>query len=298
MDYCIGIDLGGTKIEIIALTPSSDVLFRYRVPTPQGNYQATLDAICSLIERAESNIKHPTRSIGIGIPGAISRETGLIKNANSTCLIGHSLDKDLSDRLQRPIKIANDADCFALSEAVDGSGKDYNSVFGVILGTGVGGGIVINKQLLSGPNSICGEWGHNSLPRINELDGVGRDCYCGKQDCIETFLSGPGFTTHYNDSTFSQLDTESIWELAKTGDKSAIEHCELYIEQLAKALSSVINILDPEVIVLGGGLSNQSDIYQKLPERLAQYVFSDSMNTPILKARFGDSSGVRGAAWL
>ncbi|WP_415890372.1 ROK family protein [Neptuniibacter sp. SY11_33] len=298
MDYCIGIDLGGTKIEIIALTPSSDVLFRYRVPTPQGNYQATLDAICSLIERAENSIKNPPSSIGIGIPGAISRETGLIKNANSTCLIGHPLDKDLSERIQRPIQIANDADCFTLSEAIDGSGKDYSSVFGVILGTGVGGGIAINKQLLSGPNSICGEWGHNPLPRLDESDGIGRDCYCGKQDCIETFLSGPGFTTHYNHSTFSHLDTESIWELAKTGDKSAVDYCDLYIEQLAKALSSVINILDPAVIVLGGGLSNQSDIYQKLPERLAQYVFSDSMNTPILKAQYGDSSGVRGAAWL
>lgn len=298
MDYSIGIDLGGTKIEIIALTPSSDILFRYRVPTPKGNYQQTLDALCSLIERTESTIQHPARSIGIGIPGAISKETGLIKNANSTFLIGHPLDKDLIERLRRPIKIANDADCFALSEAVDGSGKDYKSVFGVILGTGVGGGIVINKQLLNGPNSICGEWGHNPLPRLTEPDENGRDCYCGKQDCIETFLSGPGFTNHYNDSTFSQLDTESIWELAKTGDKSAIKHCDLYIEQLAKALSSVINILDPDVIVLGGGLSNQSVIYKKLPERLVQYVFSDSLNTPILKAQFGDSSGVRGAAWL
>lgn len=298
MDYCIGIDLGGTKIEIIALTPASDVLFRYRVPTPQGDYQATLNAILSLIELTESNIKHPASSTGIGIPGAISQETGLIKNANSICLIGNPLDEDLSKRLQRPIKIANDADCFTLSEAVDGSGKDYNSVFGVILGTGVGGGIAINRQLLNGPNSICGEWGHNPLPRLDKSDGIGRDCYCGKQDCIETFLSGPGFTNHYNQSTISQLDTESIWELAKAGDRFAREHCDLYIKQLAKALSSVINILDPEVIVLGGGLSNQSDLYKKLPDRLENYVFSDSVKTPILKAQYGDSSGVRGAARL
>lgn len=301
MSIKIGVDLGGTKIEVIALSSMGAELFRKRAPTPQGDYTATVESIFTLIEQAESACKCKAKHIGVGIPGAVSPSSGLIKNANSTCLIGKQLDVDLSAKIQRPVIIANDADCFALSEATDGSGADYKSVFGVILGTGVGAGIVINKQLLSGPNAICGEWGHNPLPWINTKDNPGRTCYCGKQDCIETFLSGPGFASSYSSknakpNTF--LSSEQIWQAAKQGEVQAAEHCDLYIEQLAKALASVINVLDPACIVLGGGLSNIDEIYEKTAARLGTYVFSDSVNTPIKKAKYGDSSGVRGAAWL
>jgi fructokinase len=301
MGIRIGVDLGGTKIEVIALSSEGDELFRHRLATPQGNYEATLDRICQLVIKAESVCHATATHIGVGIPGAISPASGLIKNANSTCLIGKRLDIDLSSKLQRPVTLANDADCFALSEAVDGSGASYSSVFGVILGTGVGAGIVINKQLLSGPNAICGEWGHNPLPWINTKDSPGRTCYCGKQDCIETFLSGPGFASSYSDQSAKPntfLSSEQIWQAAREGSAVASGHCDLYIEQLAKSLSSVINILDPACIVLGGGLSNIDEIYEKTAIRLESYVFSDSVNTPIIKAKYGDSSGVRGAAWL
>ena len=301
MGIRIGVDLGGTKIEVIALSSEGNELFRHRLATPKGNYEATLDRICQLVKQAESACNATATHIGIGIPGAISPASGLIKNANSTCLIGQRLDIDLSSKLQRSVTLANDADCFALSEAVDGSGANYSSVFGVILGTGVGAGIVINKQLLSGPNAICGEWGHNPLPWVNTKDNPGRNCYCGKQDCIETFLSGPGFASSYSGQSVRPntfLSCEQIWQAARQGDTLATEYCDLYIEQLAKALASVINILDPSCIVLGGGLSNIDEIYDKTAARLETYVFSDSVNTPIKKAKYGDSSGVRGAAWL
>ncbi|MCP4594951.1 ROK family protein [Neptuniibacter sp.] len=294
----IGIDLGGTKIEIIAIDESSNEIYRERVATPQDSYPKTVTALVQLIRDCEAKCNITATSIGIGIPGAISPASGLIKNANSTCLIGQRLDKDLEDQLDRQVKLANDADCFALSEATDGSGQNYNSVFGVILGTGVGGGIIINKQLLQGPNAICGEWGHNPLPWLCADDLPGRDCYCGKDDCIETFLSGPGFSKAYSLHNSVQRNAEGIWTAADEGSEQAVKFCNLYIEQLAKALASVINILDPEVIVLGGGLSNQDRIYSQIDAYLGKYVFSDRVTTPIMKATHGDSSGVRGAAWL
>ncbi|MGB0204883.1 MAG: ROK family protein [Neptuniibacter sp.] len=294
----IGIDLGGTKIEIIALDDYHTEVYRKRIATPQGDYSGTVSAIATLILNCENDLQQHAMNIGIGIPGAISPVTGLIKNANSTCLIGNTLDQDLQKSLSKPVKIANYADCFALSEAVDGNGKNFKSVFGVILGTGVGGGIVIDKQLIKGPNAISGEWGHNPLPWLTESDHPHRDCYCGKQDCIETYLSGTGFANSFNKLHHSEVTAESIWNQAEKGDELCAQHCDLYIDQLAKALSSVINILDPEIIVLGGGVSNQTSIYPEVQKRLGKYVFSDQVSTPIVKAKYGDSSGVRGAAWL
>ena len=298
MSIRIGIDLGGTKIEILVLDNEGVELYRQRVATPQGDYQATVDAIAQLVLNAEDNCNNKADHIGIGIPGAVSPSSGLIKNANSTCLIGKQLDADLGEKLQRPIKLANDADCFALSEATDGSGALYSSVFGVILGTGVGAGIVINKALLTGPNAISGEWGHNPLPWQETTDHLGRPCYCGKLDCIETFLSGPGFSSNYTAHTQRAIEPAATWQYSREGNKAALEHCDQYLEQLAKSLSSIINVLDPGIIVLGGGLSNIDEIYQQVPSRLSKYVFSDTVNTPIVKAKYGDSSGVRGAAWL
>ncbi|WP_286239751.1 ROK family protein [Neptuniibacter halophilus] len=298
MNYTIGVDLGGTKIEVIALTRQSDILYRYRQATPQGDYLATLQCITHLINQTESQIGQPAARIGVGIPGAVSPATGLIKNANSTCLIGEHLQRDLEQRLDRPIKLANDADCFTLSEATDGRGAGHACVFGVILGTGVGGGIVINGTPLCGPNAITGEWGHNPLPWPKTEDHIGRACYCGQQDCIETFLSGPGFSQSFRRIYGTTASAEEIWRLAETGHEDARDHCDRYLEQLAKSLASVINLLDPNIIVLGGGLSNQARLYQELPGRLQQYVFSDQVCTPIRQAMHGDSSGVRGAAWL
>ena len=297
MSYRIGIDLGGTKIEVIAISDDSSTLFRQRIPTPQGDYTATLDAIDRLVSLTEQTLSEPAVSVGVGIPGAVSPASGLVKNANSVCLIGNRLDVDLSNKLQRPVKIANDADCFTLSEACDGAGSGYSTVFGVILGTGVGGGICVNQQLLSGPNAITGEWGHNPLPWLKDSDRNNRPCYCGKTDCIETFLSGPGFEKSFSSHYGKHLSSDQIWSRAKQ-DSDALADTHLYLDQLARALASVINILDPGIIVLGGGLSNQGRIYQELPALLSQYVFSDQVDTPIVKAIHGDSSGVRGAAWL
>jgi fructokinase len=268
----IGIDLGGTKIELVALDPSGREILRTRIPTPQGDYEATVAAVVGLIDRAEK-VLHARASIGIGIPGALSRVTGLVKNANSTCLIGHDLKGNLEKNLDREIKIANDANCFALSEAVDGAGKGAGVVFGVILGTGVGGGIVVRGEVLAGPNAIAGEWGHNPLPLPREEDLPLPVCYCGRKGCIETYLSGPA--------------------LAKDG-----ENLERYEERLARALAGVINILDPDVIVLGGGISNIQRLYANVPVLWRPHVFSDQVATRLAKNVHGDSSGVRGAAWL
>ena len=295
----LGVDLGGTKIEIIAMDSKSSTLLRERCPTPQGDYSKTLDSICQLVHQAEQKL-NKTGTLGIGIPGCISAETGLVKNANSTCLIGKPLKQDLEKRLQRPINIANDADCFVLSEAIDGAAAQYNNVFGIILGTGVGGGIVINKHIINGPNSITGEWGHNPLPWLTESDSV-MPCYCGKKGCIETFLSGPGMSKQYdtlNNKTPSTLNSEDIFKLSQTGHTLATQSVNQYIDQLARSLASVINILDPEVIVFGGGLSNIDRLYAPVTHTLADYIFSDTVNTKIVKAHYGDSSGVRGAAWL
>ncbi len=288
----LGIDLGGTKIELLALRGERELL-RQRLPTPQGDYDATLDTVAHLVEAAEAHLSE-RGSLGIGIPGTRSPDHGLIKNANSTCLIGRDLQSDLEQRLDRPVRLANDADCFALSEATDGAGAGASSVFGVILGTGVGGGIVIHGRLLSGPNAIAGEWGHNSMPWRQVSDGPAQHCYCGKEDCIETFLSGPGWAAR------SGLDmtADAIAQAAVNGDKSAIAALERYCDQLARGLASVINLIDPEVIVLGGGLSNIAALYRQVPLLLPRYVFSDRVNTRLVPARHGDSSGVRGAAWL
>jgi fructokinase len=287
-----GIDLGGSKIEIIALHHGQAVL-RQRCATPQGDYGQTLQAICHLVQACERELG-ASASVGIGIPGARSPSTGLIKNANSTCLIGQDLLGDLQRLLQRPIRLANDADCFALSEACDGAGAGASSVFGVILGTGVGGGIVINGRLLSGPNAIAGEWGHNPLPWRSVADGAVQRCYCGLDDCIETFLSGPGWAAR------SQLGqhAEAIAQAAASGETNAQHALRCYADQLARSLAGVINIIDPEVIVLGGGLSNIPALYTLVPPLLARYVFTDQLCTRLLPAQHGDSSGVRGAAWL
>ena len=293
MSLRIGIDLGGTKIEIIALDQSGNPCLRRRIATPQGDYMATLMAVAGLVEAVENEL-HQRGSVGIGIPGAESLATGLIKNANSTCLIGEDLQGDLERLLERPVRLANDADCFTLSEASDGAGAGADSVFGVILGTGVGGGIAIHGRLLSGPNAIAGEWGHNALPRRNAADGPARRCYCGLDDCIETFLSGPGWAARSG----LGLNARELVAAAERGEPAATEALARYCEQLARALASVINILDPQVIVLGGGLSNIPALYREVPPLLVRHVFSDQVNTRLVQARHGDSSGVRGAAWL
>lgn len=272
MQTRIGIDLGGTKIELIALDAAGVEVFRRRVPTPQGDYQATIRAVVALIENAESEIK-ARASVGIGMPGALSRATGLVKNANSTCLIGRDLKGDLERLLQREVRLANDANCFALSEAVDGAGKGAEVVFGVILGTGVGAGIVVRGEVLTGPNAIAGEWGHNPLPLPRAEDLPLPACYCGRKGCIEAYLSGPAF--------------------ARDGN-----NLERYEERLARSLAGVINILDPDVIVLGGGISNIESLYTKVPELWRPHVFSDEVRTRLARPAHGDSSGVRGAAWL
>lgn len=297
MSIRIGVDLGGSKIEAIALNEQGRVLIRNRITTPRNDYRATLDAIQKLVCEIERQLDTQA-TVGIGTPGAISPANGLIKNANSTCLIGKPLDKDLAQLLGREIKIANDADCFALSEATDGAGAGAHSVFGIILGTGVGAGIVINGQLLSGPNAIAGEWGHNPLPWPSEQERFKTHCYCGQQDCIETWLSGPGFADQAIQQFSVQGSCEYIWQLASQGHAQAVQATDRYIDQLARALASVINILDPQVIILGGGLSNVEQLYQKVPQRWGRYIFTDKIYTQLVPAKYGDASGVRGAAWL
>jgi fructokinase len=272
MELRIGIDLGGTKIELLALDRPGREIFRKRVPTPQGDYVATVAAVVTLVRDAEKELK-VTATIGVGIPGALSSVTGLVKNANSTCLIGRDLKGDLQKALNREVRVANDANCFALSEAVDGAGKGAKVVFGVILGTGVGAGIVVNGELLTGPNAIAGEWGHNPLPLPRQEDLPLPDCYCGRKGCIEAYLSGPALSK----------DQENL---------------DRYEERLARSLAGVINVLDPDVIVLGGGLSNIDRLYASVPRLWKPHVFSDHVATRLAKHVHGDSSGVRGAAWL
>jgi len=293
----LGVDLGGTKIEIVGLAADGRELLRRRIATPQGNYRATLTAIAGLVAEAEAELGQ-TGSVGIGIPGAESLRSGLIKNANSTCLIGQPLRHDLQTLLRREVRLANDANCFALSEAIDGAGRDVETVFGVILGTGVGGGIVIRRQVLVGANAIAGEWGHNPLPRLAAADQPAPDCYCGHRGCIETYLSGPGLTADHARHTAETLDATSIECRAAAGDAACEATLRRYEDRLGRALAGVINILDPQVIVLGGGLSNMQRLYRHLPACCAPYVFSDAVDTRFLPPVHGDSSGVRGAAWL
>ena len=293
----LGIDLGGSKIEIIALADDGNERLRRRIATPQGDYRATLAAIGRLVENTENELGQ-RGSVGLAIPGAESLATGLIKNANSTCLIGQPLRQDLQTLLQREIRLANDANCFALSEAIDGSGRGANIVFGVILGTGVGGGIVVHGRVLTGANAIAGEWGHNPLPPADGDNGPAPDCYCGHRGCVEAWLSGPAMARDHLANCGEALDAIEIEARANAGDAACSATLTRYEARLGRALAGIINILDPDVIVLGGGLSKMQRLYRNLPAACGPHVFSDVFYNKILPPTHGDSSGVRGAAWL
>lgn len=292
----IGIDLGGSKIEAIAIDDASELL-RRRVPAPRGDYAATVTAVRDLVAAVEHELG-ATGTIGVGMPGAMSAVTGLVKNANSTWLIGQPLDRDLERALGRPVRVSNDANCFALSEATDGAAQGAHTVFGAILGTGTGGGVVVNGRVLEGRHRIAGEWGHNPLPWPQDGERPGQPCYCGRTGCIETVLSGPGLSASYAAICGRRADASEIATLAQAGDPNANRALDMYESRLARALASIINVLDPDVIVLGGGLSNIARLYDRVPALVKPFVFSDSADTPIVAARHGDSSGVRGAAWL
>lgn len=295
----IGIDLGGTKIEIAALAPDGSIRLRRRVPS-SGNYHHILGEIVELVRSAEGELREQG-TIGIGTPGTVSRATGRMKNANNVCLNGEPLLEDLELRLGHRVRIANDANCFALSEAVDGAAAGARTVFGVILGTGVGGGIIVDGTVIEGPNGITGEWGHNPLPAPTGDDFPQPPCYCGRAGCIETYLSGPGWAADYarhNPGDSPPPDAPRVLARARGGDKTAQRSLDLYCDRLARALGSVINLLDPDVIVLGGGLSNVDELYAEIPRRWDRYVFSDRVDTRLVRNRHGDSSGVRGAAFL
>ena len=293
----IGIDLGGTKIEVIALDNDGRVLQRSRRPTPAGDYAATLEAILGLVRGTEAETA-ATGTVGIGIPGSLSPATGLIRNANSTWLNGRPLQQDLEALLERPLRLANDADCFALSEARNGAGQGHRVVFGVILGTGTGGGLAVEGQLLHGPNAITGEWGHNPLPWMTADEYPESDCWCGRRGCLETFLSGPALAAHFAAATGRRLDARQIAAAAEIGDADATAQLASYEQRLARGLAGIVNILDPDIIVLGGGLSKMSRLYRNVPPLMRPYLFSDVAKTPIRPPLHGDSSGVRGAAWL
>ena len=292
----IGIDLGGTKTESIILDENGKEIERLRKDTPQ-NYNGTLDTLCGLVNYLEDKYQKKC-TVGVGTPGALSKETNCIKGGNSTWLNGRPLKNDIELRLNRKIILENDANCFALSEAYDGAGSKHNIVFGVIIGTGVGGGLIINKKIINGFNNITGEWGHNQMPFGSNDKWNRHDCYCGKKGCIETFLSGPGFSKHYSDMHNVKLDAKTIQKNANEGDVKALEFIFEYLDYLARGLSQVINIIDPGAIVLGGGVSNMKQIYENINPKLKKYVFSDTVNTEVVKNKFGDSSGVRGAADL
>ena len=293
----IGIDLGGTKIEGAALSPDGAILARQRVPTPRGDYQGTLIAIAGLVERLEESTGQAV-SVGVGMPGTLSPTTGLVRNANSVCLIGRPFADDLERVLDRPVRFENDANCFALSEARDGAGQGYRLVFGVILGTGTGGGIVVDGRVWRGRNAIGGEWGHNPLPWPCLGEHPGPQCYCGKTGCIETFLSGPGLVDDHERVTGQRVAPARIVASATAGDPAAEATLARYDDRLARSLASLINVLDPDVIVLGGGLSNLDRLYETVPRVWGAYVFSDQVVTTLVPPAHGDSSGVRGAAWL
>jgi fructokinase len=292
----IGVDLGGTKIEAVALGGGGDVLARQRVATPPS-YDGTLDAIVRLVNGVEKEVG-ARGTVGVGVPGVVVPATGLVKNANSTWLIGQPLERDLSRLLDRPIRTMNDANCFALSEAADGAGAGAGVVFGVILGTGVGGGIVVDGRCLVGPNLVAGEWGHNPLPWMTADEFPGPACYCGKVGCIESFLSGPGFERDHAQRSGRSERSRDIVTAASLGDEDASRSIARYHDRLARALASVINLLDPDVVVLGGGMSNLPGLAAAVASLLPRHVFSDSVETRIVLNAHGDSSGVRGAAWL
>ena len=292
----IGIDLGGTKTEIAAFDAAGTELLRQRAPTPVEDYAATLALIARLIHEAVQTLG-ATATVGIATPGALSPSTGLMRNSNSTCLNQQPLALDLQRTLGREVRLANDANCFALSEAVDGAAAGAASVFGVIIGTGVGGGIVIHGKVLDGPNAITGEWGHNPLPWAADDERPGAACYCGQHGCIETFLSGPGLARDYAGQSGAAISAEDV-VARSSNDVGAEQALARYEHRLARALASIINVLDPEVIVLGGGLSNIERLYKNIPALWGKWVFSDVVRTRLVRNRHGDSSGVRGAAWL
>ncbi len=293
----LGVDLGGTKIEIAALDATGAELVRRRIATPHGDYRATIDAVAGLVEDVERELG-TTGTVGIGTPGSISRATGLLRGSNSVFLNGRPIQRDLQVALGRGVRIANDANCFALSEASDGGGRGATVVFGAILGTGVGGGIVVDGRVLQGPNSIAGEWGHNSLPWPRDDERPGPACYCGKSGCIETFLSGPGIERDHVSASDEPVRSHDIVARAALGDAGCGATVERYEGRLARALAHVINIVDPDVIVLGGGMSNIERLYSRVPGLWGPWIFSDRVDTRLVKHVHGDSSGVRGAAWL
>ena len=302
----IGIDLGGTKIEGVLINDQDLVMQRFRVPSPSSDYHAIIRSIAEMVRKFddeaekinETNVQHKP-SVGVGLPGSVSLKTGKMKNANTTCLNDQPFKEDLQATLGRKVKIENDANCFVLSEAIAGSGKPYKSVFGVILGTGTGGGIVVDKKLLPSRNRVAGEWGHNPMPWIASDELNKRSCYCGKLGCIETFLSGPGLQNTYSlHGGAAVLNAEEIVDLARNADQFAMNVLHKYLDHLAKGLASIMNIIDPQVIVMGGGLSNIDEIYQQVPKLMANYVFGNDCEVALLPSKLGDSSGVFGAAYL
>jgi fructokinase len=296
-DMRIGIDLGGTKIEALAIDNSGVELARHRIDTPRDDYDGTIQAMAGLVHRLEQQTGR-SGTVGAGIPGNISEITGLVKNANSTWLNGRPLDKDLSRRLDREVRVANDANCLAVSEATDGVAAGKHVVFGVILGTGCGGGVAVSARVHAGPNGVAGEWGHNPLPWPKPEEYPGPLCYCGKRGCMEMWVSGTGIALDYKTATGTTRTTQEIVSEFEAARPEAVTAIERFEDRLARGLAQVINILDPDVIVIGGGVSQVQHIYQAIPRKLPAYVFGGEVSTPILQAKFGDSSGVRGAAWL
>lgn len=299
--FRIGLDFGGTKVEIAALGPDGQIALRRRISTPGGEgitrYDAAVNCLVDLIRSVDSELGE-IATVGMGIPGVISPATGLVKNANSIALNGHPFDRDISTALGREVRVANDANCFALSEAVDGAGAGCNVVFGVILGTGCGAGIVIDQKVLTGRHAVAGEFGHNPLPwpRPHDNELPGPLCWCGKHGCMETYVAGPSLARDCDGT--GHKDATDMPARAAAGDAQAAAALERHADRLARGLATVVNVIDPDVIVLGGGLSNMEHLYQRLPELIRSYVFSDVMNTPVVRNKHGDSSGVRGAAWL
>ncbi len=295
----VGLDIGGTKVELIKLSEDGKIVHRERIPTSTHSYSEFLNAITQLIIRCNQK-GSTTKSVGLGCPGAISPDTGKIKNANCQILNGQNLAEDLAAQIQLPVKMANDADCLALSEFKDGAAlRAKSSCFAAILGTGCGGGVVVNGQLVTGVNRIAGEWGHNALPDWScSVDGPATECYCGRHHCQESYISGTGLARNYHQIYGDLLSAPEIIAQSRAGNPQAISHMNLFYDQLARSLASIINILDPEVIVIGGGLSNIDEIYEEVPKLWGKYVFSDHVHTQLSKAKHGDSSGVRGAAWL
>jgi fructokinase len=293
----IGVDLGGTKIEFIALERDGSELHRHRVPTPRFDYGGTVRTVAEAVEAIEKKLGR-SATVGMGIPGTISTKTGLVKNANSTWLNGTLFDKDLSRALGREVRCANDANCLAVSEATDGEGAGKHVVFAVILGTGCGGGIAVNGRVHSGSNGVAGEWGHNTLPWMCAEEFPGPACYCGRNGCIETWISGTGLEADYRRATKLALKGPEIFERSAAGEAAALAALDRFEDRLTRGLAQVINLLDPDVIVMGGGASRIPRLYQNVPRRLREYVFGKEADTPLLPAKHGDASGVRGAAWL